>query len=354
MTTVVGLGGGIGASRLWRPLAQAVGPENLTLVVNTADDFWQHGLRICPDLDTTLYALSGRQDPDRGWGVRDESFRCMEALRELGHDVWFNLGDLDLATHLLRTGLLREGLGPVEVTARLAAGLGVRTRVLPMSEQEVTTTIETADGRRLHYEEFLVLHQAALLPYAVHHEGLDRARAAPGVLDAIESADLVVLGPSNPVASMLPILGLPEVRDALRRRRDRVTGVSPIVSGVPFADPGEARRGASRSALLRAIGVPETAAGIAGLYGDICSRFLFDLTDIDQAGAIGKIGVEPVAASLLLHRGAPAVPLLNDILAARSDRGKHARLRKLGRSSGNCNPQSHPTSSTPGNPTQTP
>ena len=123
---VVGLGGGIGASRLWRVLARAVGPSSLTLVVSTAGDLRLHGLRVCPDVDTALYALSGRQDPERGWGVRDESFRCMSALRDLGGETWFRLGDVDLATHLYRTGLLADGLTLTEVTARLTASLGVR------------------------------------------------------------------------------------------------------------------------------------------------------------------------------------------------------------------------------------
>jgi LPPG:FO 2-phospho-L-lactate transferase len=317
MASIVGLGGGIGASRLWRALAEQAGQQDdLTLVVNTADDLRLHGLRICPDIDTVLYALSGRQDTERGWGVKGESFRCMSALAGLGGDAWFSLGDLDLATHLYRTGLLGDGAGLAMVTAGLASALGVTARVLPMTEQDVTTVIETADGRLLHYQEYLVREEGKPEPVRVRFDGLDRAAPAPGVLAAIFSADLIVLGPSNPVASMEPILGLPGVTEALRERRDRVTAVSPIVSGVPITEEGERRRAASRAALLTAAGVPPTAAGVAGLYRDICSRFVYDVADQREAAVIAAEGVEPVPAGLLLHLGAPAVPLLAAVLRA--------------------------------------
>lgn len=315
MGGIVGIGGGIGASRLWSALAAAVGPSRLTLVVNTADDLWLHGLRICPDLDTTLYALSGEQDTERGWGRRGDSYRCMDALRGLGEHVWFNLGDLDLATHLLRTGLLAEGRSLVEVTGRLAAALGVRARVLPMTEQEVATRIETAGGATLHYEEFLVRHGAQPPVHRVRHDGLQRADPAAGVLPAIAAADVVVLGPSNPVASMAPILGLRGVREALRAAAGRVVAVSPIVSGVPIADPGEQRRAASRAALLASIGVPATAAGVAELYRDLCRRYVLDEADAPEADAVHRLGLEPVLVPTLLHSGAPARRLTDAVLA---------------------------------------
>lgn len=314
MSGIVGIGGGIGASRLWAALAAAVDPARLTLVVNTADDLWLHGLRICPDLDTTLYALSGEQDRDRGWGRHGDTYRCMDALRRLGHPVWFNLGDLDLATHLLRTGLLADGVGLVEVTGRLAAALGVRSRVLPMTEHEVTTRIETAGGATLHYEEFLVRCAAEPPVHRVRYDGMERATPAPGVLPAIAGADLVVLGPSNPVASLAPILGLPGVRDALRAVADRVVAVSPIVSGVPITDPGERRRAASRAALLASVGVPATAAGVAELYRDLCGRYVLDEADAAEIDAIRSMGMEPVAVPTLLHGGVSPQRLTDAVL----------------------------------------
>lgn len=310
----MGLGGGIGAARLWPVLRDAVGASALTVIANTGDDLWMHGLRICPDVDTTLYALSGQQDQARGWGRRGESFRCMDALRELGHDVWFHLGDLDLATHLLRTGLLREGVGLADVTQRLALAMGVRTPVLPMTEQEVTTRVET-DAGLLHYEEFLVRDHAEPPVRRVVHEGLTEAEPAPGVLDVIAAAELVVLAPSNPVASMAPILGVPGVREALRATAAPVVAVSPIVSRVPIDDPGEQARATSRAALLTAIGVPATATGVASLYAGLCGRYVLDVADAAEAGAVAALGMEPVVAPTLLHRGADPAALLDAVLA---------------------------------------
>jgi LPPG:FO 2-phospho-L-lactate transferase len=319
---ILGLGGGVGASRLWRALAAAVDPASLTLIVNTGDDLWLHGLRISPDLDTTLYALSDRQDLARGWGLRGESFRCMDALRGLGDDVWFNLGDLDLATHLRRTGMLRAGLGLAEVTRRLAVVMGVEVRVLPMTEDEVTTRIETSGRRLLHYEEFFVRHHVKPPVHRVIYDGIERAEPAPGLLEAIAEADLIVLAPSNPLASIAPILGLSGVRDAVREAAAPVVAVSPIVSGVPIIDPGERGRAASRASLLGAIGVPATAAGVAGLYADVCERYVVDAADAAEAGAVRELGLDAVVVPTLLHAGASAVDLVDAVLSGRPKPGE--------------------------------
>jgi LPPG:FO 2-phospho-L-lactate transferase len=201
------VGGGIGASRLAVPLARRLGPGSLTLVVNTADDLWRYGLRICPDLDTNLYALAGWRDAERGWGLVGDTFRVMDRCRELGDDAWFNLGDLDLATHLLRTGWLGEGIPLHEVTRRLVDRAGVGVTILPMTNDEVATTVHTPNGP-LRFQEFFVRERARPEVVAVDWDGIDRARPAPGVLEAVAGADLVVLGPSNPVASVLPALSL--------------------------------------------------------------------------------------------------------------------------------------------------
>jgi len=295
-------------------MAAAVDPAELTLVVNTGDDLWMHGLRICPDLDTTLYALSGRQDAERGWGLRGDSFRCMDALSGLGHPVWFHLGDLDLATHLLRTGWLRDGVRLVEVTRRLAAAMGVRAQVLPMSEDEAGTWVETVDGRLMHYQEFLVLHRAAPAVRRVHHEG--PANPAPEVLGVIARADLIVLAPSNPIASLGPILAMPGVREALRAASAPVVAVSPVVTGVPITDPGEQGRARSRTALLASIGVPHTATGVAGLYRDLCGRFVVDIADAAEAEAVHGLGPEAVAVPTLVHAGAAPERLLDAVLGS--------------------------------------
>lgn len=318
MSGIVGLGGGIGASRLWRALVAVVNPAELTLVVNTGDDMWLHGLRICPDVDTTLYALSGRQDPQRGWGVRDESFRVMDTVRDLGEPVWFNLGDRDLATHLLRTGMLARGAGLAEVTQRLAEAMGVHVRVLPMTEQEVATHVETVHGTLL-YEEFLVRHAAQPEVQRVTYDGIEDAVATPGVLEAIAEADLVVLGPSNPLASMVPILRLPGIADALRVTPGPVVAVTPIVNGVPITDPGEHRRAISRAALLRSIGMPATASAVAELYRDLCQTYVLDLADAGEADVVRGCGVEAAVVSTLIAQ-TPDTSLIDTLLAARHSR----------------------------------
>lgn len=317
MTGVVGLGGGIGAARLWPALADWIGPANLTVIVNTGEDLWLHGLRICPDLDTVLYALAGCRDVRRGWGLRGETFRAMEALRRLGGQTWFGLGDLDLATHLYRSGRLRSGAGLADVTSALTSALGVESRLLPMTEHEVTTTISTQDGRDLHYQEFLVRDRCAPAVRAVRFAGIGQASPGSGVLAALESAETIVIGPSNPVASVLPILMLPGVREVLARRRDRVIAVSPIICGVPLRDAGERLRATSRVVLLRTLGTPATPAGVAGLYRDFCSRFAYDDSDSAHADAIAAAGPRPVRAGLLLHHGADPCPLLRAIAPRR-------------------------------------
>ncbi len=321
MGGIVGLGGGTVASRLWRALAGPAGGGQLTLVVNTADSLWQHGLRICPGLDTVLYALSGRLDPERGWGIRDDSFRCMAALADAGGEPWFRLGDLDLATHLYRTGLLRDGSTLTEVTRRLTGSHHIPARLLPMTDDDVTTTIVTADSRRLHYEEYLVREQAAPAVRGVAFEGIGGAVPAPGVLAAIETAGLIVLGPSDPVGGLLPILGLPGVTEALRKRRDRVTAVSPIAASAAISGPGQSRHSQSRAALLAAVNLPATAAGVARLYRDVCSRFVYDPGDRDEAPRIAALGVEPVPATLLRQQDTPPGPLISALRPARVSGG---------------------------------
>jgi LPPG:FO 2-phospho-L-lactate transferase len=314
---VVGIGGGIGASRFWRALLRVLEPAELTLVVNTGDDLWLHGLRICPDLDTTLYALSGRQDVRRGWGLSGETFRCMDALRDLGQEVWFNLGDRDLATHLLRTGLLGDGASLSEVTAVLAQAMGVGVRVLPMTDDMVTTHVVTTAGAVLHYEEFLVRHQAAPEVAEVRYTGAGRAVPAPGVLAAIADAGLVVIAPSNPLASIGPVLAVPGIRAALRAAAAPVLAVTPIVSRVPISDPGERVRAASRAQLLAARGLAPTAAAVASLYRDLCRHFVLDAADAVECDAVRAAVRDVIVVPTLTGAGPPDDVLARAVLGAR-------------------------------------
>ena len=352
---IVGLGGGVGASRLWRALVERVDPGALTLVVNTGDDLWIHGLRVCPDLDTTAYALSDRQDTERGWGLRGETFRAMEALRGLnrlapGHEPWFNLGDTDLATHLFRTGRLRDGRPLSRITPELAAALGVGPRLLPMTDDEVETHVLTVGGscacdsserktserdehacRWVHYQEFFVRRAAGEELRQVVYRGAEHARPAPGVLEALESADLVILGPSNPLASLGPILAVPGIRDALTWASGPVVAVTPVVSGVEIADAGEARRAASRAVLLRSAGLSHTASAAAGLLRELAGTFVLDRADAVEADGIEAMGMTVLLADTLVGRpgharGADGVAELVDVILGTAPQSTERRV----------------------------
>jgi len=304
------LGGGIGASRFSKALAAVVPPEKLTCIVNTGDDLWRYGLRICPDLDTTLYAHAGLKDEQRGWGLKGESFRAMERIRALGQEAWFNLGDLDLATHLLRTEWLRAGLTLTEITQRLAEAVGVRLRVLPMTDSEVETHIRVADRQAsdqgwLHYQQFLVQRKAQDTVEDICYTGSLSARPGAGVVSAITQAKLVIIGPSNPVASIQPILSLPGIRQALAETQAPVMAITPIVSGVPIHDPGEANRARSRTALMAAHGLPHRASAVAGLYRDFVDVFVLDEADREEASEIEALGLTVVIAPTLFHIDTP-------------------------------------------------
>ncbi len=306
------LGGGIGASRLAVPLAAALGPGRLTMVVNTADDLWHYGLRICPDLDTNMYALGGLSNRQRGWGVQGDTFRAMEQLRVLGDEVWFSLGDLDLATHLKRTGLLGGGATLSEVTADLAANLGIGTRLMPMTDQEVATVVHTEAGD-FGFQEWFVRRQARDVVTGVGYRGIEAAQPAPGVIDAIRDADLVVIGPSNPVASIAPILALPGVREAVASRPSIV--VTPVVHGVPITAEGEERRARSRAAMLGALGLEHRSRAVASLYRGIASAFVVDVRDADEEGAIADMGMEVVVAPTLIADEATGAHLASVIIS---------------------------------------
>ena len=236
---VAALAGGIGAGKFLRGLVRVVAPDDVTAIVNTGDDITMHGLHVSPDLDSVTYWLGDVFDRERGWGRRDETFRATEELRSFDPDqAWFNLGDLDLATHLFRSNLLRAGETLTGATAAVASRFGVVPRILPMTDDPVATRIVVvADGDELdlHFQEYWVRRGGRDEVKAVRYEGAERSRPAPGVLEALSNADAIVLCPSNPVASLGPILAVPGIREAVAARRSDVVGVSGIVAGAPLA-----------------------------------------------------------------------------------------------------------------------
>ncbi|HEY7477912.1 MAG TPA: 2-phospho-L-lactate transferase [Actinomycetota bacterium] len=286
---VVALAGGIGAGKFLRGLVRAVPPTDVTVIVNVADDVEVHGLHVSPDPDSVTYWLGGVFDRDRGWGRRDETFRATEELRAFGAgDAWFGLGDLDLATHLFRTQLLRRGRSPSEVLELVAGRFGVAARLLPATDDPVTTRIEcvdqaTGDPLDLHFQEYWVQRGGRDPVKGVRYEGADVAAPAPGVLAAIAEADAVVLCPSNPVVSIGPILAIPGIRDAVRARRERTVGVSGIVGGGPVSGMADK--------LMPAVGIPVSAAGVADHYGDLLGAWLIDRADAELASRIRSTGI---------------------------------------------------------------
>ena len=274
---VTALAGGIGAGKFLRGLVRAVAPEAVTVIANTGDDITMHGLHVSPDLDSVTYWLGDVFDRERGWGRRNETFRATEELRSFDPEqAWFNLGDLDLGTHLYRTNLLAAGESLTGATASVARRFGVVPRILPMSDDPVTTRISVvADGEELelHFQEYWVRRGGRDEVKTVRYEGAERSRPAPGVLEALADADAIVLCPSNPVASLGPILAVPGIRDAVGARRNGVVGVSGIVAGAPLA--GMADR------LMPAAGAEVTAAGAAEYYRGLLGAWVVD--DVDRA-----------------------------------------------------------------------
>ena len=267
----------------------------LTCIANTADDLEYAGVHVSPDVDTVSYALAGLFDENRGFGLVDDTFRNAEALRRYGLG-WFAVGDVDLATSLRRTDLLRAGATLSEATADLARGLGLDAMVVPMSDDPVGTMVVTDEGR-LSFQDYLVARRAQPKVLAVEHDGLATAQPAPAVLPAIADADLVILAPSSPVASLAPILGLPGVRDAVAAARS--VAVTPVVSGVAPATPPEQSRARVREAFMAAAGLPHTATAVAGIYAGIIDAFVLDERDTPERPAIEQLGLAVTTANTL-------------------------------------------------------
>lgn len=288
--------GGTGGTKLVQGLQQVVAPEELTVVVNTGDDVEWWGLHVSPDIDSVLYGLADLLSKDRGWGVEGDSFRCLERMKHLGQPSWFSLGDLDLATHLSRTAMLRAGKTLSEATAELATTFGVCARVLPMSDDRVSTMLDTAKGL-LTFQEYFVRERHQVGVHAVRFEGVEKSRPAPGLIECIEQADAIVFAPSNPVTSIGPILAVPGIRQALQRTSAPVAAVSPIVGGAAVSGPaGE---------LMQMMGWPSTSAGVVKAYEDFLDMLVAD--ESEQSAVSNQPSVVRQAES----RGAAAFPLTN-------------------------------------------
>jgi LPPG:FO 2-phospho-L-lactate transferase len=289
---VVALAGGVGAARFLDGFTRVVSPDRVYIVGNTADDAEIHGLHISPDLDTVVYTLAGLANSQTGWGMRGDSFRCLQALGRLGGDTWFQLGDVDLATHLYRTERLRQGATLSEVTREIARALHVRSTIVPMSNDRIRTRICTPSGE-LEFQTYFVKRRARDRVTAMHFEGASDAAPAPGLLEAIQNASAIVFCPSNPFISIGPILAVPGIRDALQQRRESVLAISPIVGGRALKGPA--------AKMMRSLRMKPSAADVARLYDDVAGVFVLDEVDRHQARDIEQLGMRPVVTNTIMR-----------------------------------------------------
>ena len=316
------LAGGVGAARMLRGLADVLPPRDITAVVNTGDDVLVHGLHVSPDLDTVTYSLADAVEWERGWGVDPETWAVMDALDRFGAvappdsqagKTWFRLGDRDLATHLYRTQRLAEQATLSEVTEEIARGWGVGVRLLPMSDDRVETRLtlvgpEPGTSVEVGFQDYFVRRRHAVPVEAVRFVGADEAEPAPGVLDAIASADRLVVCPSNPVVSIAPVLAVPGMAGALSARREDVVAVSPIVAGTALRGPADR--------LMTELGHEASVVGVARLYAPVAATLVVDEADAALAGPVEAEGVRCLVAPTVMKGAAEAAALARTVIAA--------------------------------------
>ena len=307
------LAGGVGGAKLARGLA-AIVPDaisELRIIVNTGDDFMRHGLRISPDIDTVVYTLAGLANPDTGWGIAGDTFNALEQMRRLGADTWFQLGDRDLATHILRTSWLNAGLPLTEITLRMARSLGIapQVQVLPMTDDLVATEILTPDGWRA-FQDYFVRRRHSDPVRDVRFAGIDQAQPGAQALAALRQAEVVVFCPSNPLVSIGPILALPGMRQALEHREHEVRciAVSPIIGGQALKGPADT--------MLAGLGHEVSALGVARLYAGLVDIFVLDETDAALAAQIADLGMRPLVAPTIMRSAADSQTLARIIATA--------------------------------------
>ena len=294
---VVVVCGGVGAARLLNGLQRVVDPSTVTAIGNVGDDVELHGLHVSPDLDTIVYTTSGAVSTERGWGLEGETWQAMEALGRYGNGPdgalnWFSLGDKDLGTHLYRTHRLVNGVPLSDVTAEIAAAWGLGFRLLPVTDDRLRTLVTTVDEGEISFQEYFVRRRHDVAVTAVRFDGAEVAQPAPGVVEAIESAERIIIAPSNPVVSIDPVLAVPGVRAAIAERRGDVVAVSPIVGGKALKGPADR--------LLTELGRDASVVGVAEWYRDLVGTLFVDSVDEDAVPAIEALGVRAIATNTIM------------------------------------------------------
>lgn len=303
---ITALAGGVGAARFLNGLVRLVDEKELSIIVNTGDDIELYNLHISPDVDIVTYTLAGIVDNQKGWGIKNDTFNFLAFLKNFGCETWFNVGDRDLATHLYRTQRLKQGLTLSEVTAEISKALGVKARILPMTDDPFETHIITKDGS-IHFEEYFVKRGFIDQVLGVTFPGSENAKPTPQVLSSIRDAEIVIICPSNPIVSIGTILGLDNVRDTLRKTKARKVAVSPIVAGAPVKGPADK--------LLRGLGLEVSAYSVASLYADFLDVFIIDSADASQKKRIEQLGLEVRVTNTIMRSMNDKIQLAKTVLA---------------------------------------
>jgi LPPG:FO 2-phospho-L-lactate transferase len=294
--------GGVGGAKLAHGLAQILEPGQLTVIVNTGDDLWHYGLRVCPDLDTVMYTLAGLVDLLNGWGIEGDTRQNLEGLARYGMETWFGVGDQDLATHLLRTQWLRDGLRLSEVTMRLAERLGIQQRLLPMTDAQVATKVNTVEYGELDFQTYFVKMRWQPTVESLRIEGVENAQMSQEVVQTFENADIILFGPSNPWLSILPILSVPGLKDMLIAKDVPRVALTPVVQGEGIKGPV--------SKLMRELGYKQSAEAIVEFYRGIITGFVYDERDLD----LNITGINSIALNTIMRTNADRETLARQIL----------------------------------------
>lgn len=299
------LAGGVGGAKLAAGLQVALSPENLTVVVNTADDFRRWGLHISPDLDTVMYTLAGIANPQTGWGLQGETFNALDMLARYGEDAWFKLGDKDLATHVLRTARLYNGESLTEITDGLSSALGIRTAVLPMCDEPVATRVHTPDGT-LDFQDYFVRRRQEDEVLGIDLRGIEEARVTGGVSQALAEAEVIVFCPSNPVVSIGPILAVPGMVEALSASSAPKVAVSPIVGGRALKGPADR--------MMDSLGHEVSATGVARMYEGLVDGMVVDRADAAEEDGIAASGMKVLVTDAVMQDEADRERLAREVL----------------------------------------
>ncbi len=302
---ITALAGGVGAARFLTGLLKIVKEENLSVIVNTGDDIEMFGLHISPDVDIVSYTLAGIVDEEKGWGIKGDTFQALGMLKKLGLETWFALGDRDFATHIFRTDLLKRGFTLSQATNEICKGLGLKVKLLPMTNDKFQTWIKIDEGS-IHFEEYFVKRRSSEKVLGIEFAGAESAKPSPKVIDSILEAEVIIICPSNPIVSIGTILSVNGIRDALRKTEARVVGVSPIVAGAPIKGPADK--------IMRGLGFEVSAFGVAKLYSDFLDAFVIDNLDAAEKDRIEKLGIQVKTTNTVMKKLEDKVQLAKVVL----------------------------------------